>query len=62
MVMKDFFKILTKNEWYFVLAWTVFIYLIWLNEIGYGAVSLLLMVVEPWLISKVYGGGEKPSE
>jgi hypothetical protein len=62
MVMKGFFKILTKNEWYFVLAWTVFMYLIWLNEIGYGAISLLLMVVEPWLISKAYEGEEKPGK
>jgi hypothetical protein len=62
MVMKGFFKILTKNEWYFILAFIVFMFLAWLNEIGYGAISLLLMVVEPLLIRKAYKGEEKISE
>lgn len=53
---------LNRDEWYFVLFVIVLIALIGLNEIGYGAIAFLpLMLVEVCLIRKIYGK-EKPSD
>lgn len=47
---------LNKSELYFVLFLLVLIILVWLNEIGYGAVAFLpLMLIEVWLATRIYG-------
>jgi len=52
---------LIKSEWYFILFLFVLVILIWLNEIGHGAISFLpLLLLEVWVISKVYEK-EKPN-
>ena len=46
---------LNKSEWYFILFLLVLITLIWLNDVGYGAIALLpLTLVEVWVIRNIY--------
>jgi hypothetical protein len=46
---------LNKDVLYFVLFLLVLIVLVWLNEIGYGAVAFLpLMLIEVWLATRIY--------
>jgi len=46
---------INKSELYFILFLLVLIILVWINEIGYGAVAFLpLMLIEVWLVSRIY--------
>jgi hypothetical protein len=44
-----------KSELFFILFLLVLIALVWLNEIGYGALAFLpLMLIEVWLATQIY--------